>query len=375
MRIFRTLIAFLLFAGAVLSATAQPAAANLELQYQPLNKPGPYTPGRVLAFQFTLTNHGPATAEEITLDVKPLNLKFQPAQAQPQCPAFPCAIPFLRTTPPVVIVMQAVIVADGDFGFSAQATFKKPGGQSNQVLFSGATSPPKTPGAAAPETPNPPAKTPLASAEPNPKEVRHPASDVNISAQLNPAVGPYRPGQKVDIAVRAINLGPQSVEGLQIDGVSDNLKIQPLNAGCTVKPCGLPAIGLKGSHTIKFEASITEPGSFTYTAHLLGSALNQNAGTLTTTVTGSADSPPPPIWPWILGILGLIGATALAIWIRRLWWRSRLRVDVSADPQSFTAACAPLSFPLPTVQLQVGFHPGNVVPGPIPVIREEVLRD
>jgi hypothetical protein len=268
--------------------------------------------------------------------------------------------------------MQAVVVADGNFGFSAQATFKRPGGQSNQVSFSGGTPTTQTPVAAAPETPKFP-EAPQTPVETNPKEVRR--TNVKISAQVTPAVGPYQPGQKLVILVTVANLGPQSVEGLQIDGISNNLKIQPADAGCTAKPCPLSPVGPKTPHIIKFQASITSPGGFSYTASLTGSAINQGAGSLTTTVSGNADPPSPPVWPWIIGILGLVGATALGMWIRRLWWRSRLRVDISADPQSFTAACAPLSFPLPSVQLQVVFHPGNVVPGPIPIIREEVLRD
>lgn len=296
-----------------------------------LNKRKEYWVGDQVQYRIDVHNAGPSTATNVQLTDTPtnlVNLTFDTKAGD--CTDKTCTIKSLDVNSPATINVTATIESNGRFA--------------NVVRVEAFEPDPKQEDNTSPDN----------AAQANA------SVDVSASQKLDPAAGPFHPGQSVQYTLTIKNAGPTNATNIGIVDKRMNLTVTQVSDACTRFPCTIRNLAAGAAATIVVTASIDHDGPFDYAAELKltehdVSPDNNNIPPLGDVATAipppTPKFPPPWVWPILILIAGgLVGGGGYIIW--RIW---------------------PVPPPPPPIPVPVPPPPPTVpqVP-PTPVVRGEV---
>jgi uncharacterized repeat protein (TIGR01451 family) len=224
--------------GAINTLTPQCLVVNANIPVadisttKTLDSSGPFTVGDTLQYTLVVSNTGPDTATNVTVDDIPSNLVIN-SVSSPNCSSFPCTIPSLSNGATETITVQTTIQNSGPFDNIATASADESDpNTSNNTDNTG------NGGTAAP------------------------AADVSITKTLDTA-GPFTVGDSFQYTLVVTNAGPDDATNVSINDTPTNLIIDSVSStNCSAFPCTIPSLSNGASETITVQATIDNSGPF-----------------------------------------------------------------------------------------------------------------
>lgn len=215
-----------------------------------LNTTGPFFTNDLIEYTITVTNNGPNTATNVTVNDTPTNLTLIGVNSTNCSLPLPCIIPSLASGVSEVIMVTASIDGPGTFdnAVTVAATENDPdSGNNTDNTGNGGV-------AAA-------------------------VADVAVTKILNTA-GPFFTGDLIEYTITVTNNGPDTATNVTVTDTPTNLTLTGVNStNCSLPlPCIIPSLASGASEVIMVTAIIDGPSAFNNAATVTATENDPDSG-------------------------------------------------------------------------------------------------
>jgi hypothetical protein len=318
-----------------------------------LLSPGPFYPHQNVSYAIVIANSGPSAANYVDTAFTLQNLRFVSASAvcRPSgCDTFAnlAAHGFIR------IDVQAEILDLGPFSYQSAVRHRGEDPRpDNNTSTEGGTAEPE------------PKPTPPVTAK---------KTDLAVQLKMGNA-GQHHPGEVVGFVARLHNEGTATATNVRVVTTSINLVDVSVAGACAQLKCVTAPIPAGGVIELRVRGTIAAAGLFSATVSAHEAQRETNTANNSATASDIAVIKPPPPKAWWAVILATLTLAGLAVPLRHIWWRGRLKCRAVLDRHGRSTLFGQLPLAAPAVSLRTRLEAGqSMIDRSLPILKTEVRR-